>query len=396
MKYLILLADGMADYPAEELGKKTPLEIAQTPNMDILAKESQGGYLRTIPPGMGAGSDVANLSILGYDPALYYTGRGPLEAASVGVELKVGETAFRCNLITVKKGRIIDYSAGHISSEESAALIEWLNKNFHNGRFYPGVSYRNLFVTPALHGLVSTPPHDVTGGLIDEHLLQPASDPDVQRLNRMMLESEKILKKHPVNLKRKRDGRNPGNMIWLWGQGVAPSLTAFHEKNGVKGAIISAVDLIKGIGIYAGMDILDVDGATGLIDTNWKGKALKAVDALENYDLVYVHVEAIDEASHAGDVELKIKAIEAFDKYLVGEVLDTREANWRIAILPDHYTPCRLKTHTDDPVPFIVSGKGLDGDGLRSYTEKEVKEKGSLGIRDGHDFMKLFLCPGIR
>ena len=391
MKYIILLGDGMADYPLAKLGGKTPLEAARKPNIDSIAQEGAGGYLRTIPAGMGAGSDVANLSILGYDPGKYYTGRGPLEAASIGVKLKKGEVAFRCNLITEQDGRIADYSAGHISNEEGKRLIASLNKHFSLGRFYSGLSYRNLFVTESLPDVKSTPPHDVIGGSIKDHLLKPASDPRVSKLNEMMLESKTVLEDHQVNVKRKREGKNPGNMIWLWGEGVAPSLEPFHEKHGVKGAVISAVDLIKGLGMYAGMEIIDVPDATGLLNTNWEGKADYAVLALEKVDLVYLHVEAIDEASHAGDLKMKIRAIEEFDKRLVGRLMENLDFECRIALLPDHYTPIKIKTHTADPVPFVISGPGFEASGLKSYSEKEIKVKGSKRIRMGHEFMGMLL-----
>ncbi|RMF90283.1 MAG: cofactor-independent phosphoglycerate mutase [Methanobacteriota archaeon] len=391
MKYVILLGDGMADYPLDELGGKTPLEAARTPNMDAIARRGVGGLLQTIPEGMGAGSDVANLSILGYDPKRYYTGRGPLEAANIGVELKDGEVAFRCNFITVGDGKIEDYSAGHISSEESEELIKALNSRFSLGRFYAGVSYRNLFVTHMGARLLATPPHDALGRRVDEVLLKPESSPEAAQLNQIMLESRSLLEAHPVNRRRLEEGKNPANMIWLWGQGSAPSMEPFREKHGVSAAVISAVDLIKGIGRYAGMKVVDVPGATGLLDTNWEGKAEAALKALEDVDLVYVHVEAVDEASHAGDAEQKVAAIEEFDRRLVGRLLDRIDFPCRIALLPDHYTPVDMRTHSRDPVPFIISPWAEGGDGLASYSEKAIKEKGSLGVREGHLFMEVFL-----
>ena len=399
MKYIILLGDGMADYPLPELGGKTPLEAAKKPNIDALARGGFGGRLETIPEGMGAGSDVANLSILGYDPARFYTGRGPLEAASIGVELAEGDVAFRCNFITEKDGKITDYSAGHITSSETEPLIKSLNECFDLGCFYRGVSYRNLFVTDAGSELSTTPPHDVLDGRVSEHLIKPEGVSDAVLLNKMILDSKNVLENHPVNLKRVAAGKNPANMIWLWGQGRAPSIEPLHQRFGVKSAVISAVDLIKGIGIYAGMEIIEVPNATGLIDTNWEGKADAALKALETVDLVYVHVEAIDEAAHAGDMDLKIRAIEEFDRRLVGRLLDGIDFPCKIAVLPDHFTPIALKTHTSDPVPFIVSNVGADGvvgegDGLKTYSEKEVETKGSLGIRAGHEFMEMFLGEG--
>ncbi len=396
MKYIILLGDGMADYPLTELGGRTPLEAAKKPNIDALASSGFGGRLETIPEGMGAGSDVANLSILGYDPARYYTGRGPLEAASIGVKLSADEVAFRCNFITEKDGMIDDYSAGHITSSETEPLIKSLNESFDLGRFYSGVSYRNLFVTDTGAELTTTPPHDVLDGRVSEHLIKPSDDSDAARLNKMILDSKEILENHPVNRRRAAEGRNPANMIWLWGQGRAPSIKPFHRRYGIKGAVISAVDLIKGIGIYAGMEIVEVPNATGLIDTNWEGKAEAALKAFETVDLVYVHVEAIDEAAHAGDLRLKIHAIEEFDRRLIGPLLDGIDFHCKIAVLPDHFTPIALKTHTADPVPFIVStlggeGASSEGEGIKSYSEKEVTADSSLGIRPGHKFMELFL-----
>ncbi len=391
MKYIILLGDGMADYPVESLGGRTPLEAAHKPNIDSLAKKGVAGLLRTIPSGMGAGSDVANLSILGYDPKQCYTGRGPLEAASIGVRLKRGEMAFRCNLITERDGRILDYSAGHISNPEAADLVRALNRELPLGRFYPGLSYRNLFITDFIPDIETSPPHDVIGGLINEHLPRPENDEGVREINQMILGSKKILERHQVNIIRIEKGLYPANMIWLWGQGTAPQLEPFSSKYGVKAAVVSAVDIIRGIGTYAGMELADVPNATGLIDTNWEGKADHALSALDRVDLVYVHVEAIDEASHAGDAELKVRAIEEFDKRLVGRLIDKINFECRIAILPDHYTPTSIKTHTSDAVPFVITNLGGKVDGLTEYSEKEVKERGSLGTSEGHHFMDLFL-----
>jgi 2,3-bisphosphoglycerate-independent phosphoglycerate mutase len=392
MKFIILLGDGMADYPIQELGGKTPLEVAETPNMDSLARKGFGGSLRTIPAGMAAGSDVANLSILGYDPIKYYTGRGPLEAASIGVSLEKDEMAFRCNLITELDGAIVDYSGGHISTPEAEDLIATLNENSDLGTFHKGLSYRHLFVSKNIQGISSTPPHDVIGGLISDHLIKSENgSPKVEELNRMILNSKDLLEDHPINLRRKQEGKRPANMIWLWGEGIAPSIEPFHKKYGIRAAIISAVDLLKGIGIYAGLEIIEVPGASGLIDTNWEGKAEAALKTLKEVDLVYVHVEAIDEAAHSGDLDLKIKAIEAFDKRLIGSLIDKIDFECRIALLPDHFTPLRLKTHTHDPVPFIISGSDVTSGGLESYSEKEVRENGSIKNMNGHEFINFFL-----
>jgi 2,3-bisphosphoglycerate-independent phosphoglycerate mutase len=391
MKYIILLGDGMADYPLAEFGGRTPLEVARKPHIDSLAREGVGGFLKTIPNGMGAGSDVANLSILGYDPSQYYTGRGPLEAASIGVKLKPDEMAFRCNFITESEGRILDYSAGHITNAETCVLIKALNEHFSLGRFYEGVSYRNLFVTRASDEVVSKPPHDALGGEIKANLLRPKDDKSIQALNKMILDSKSFLENHPINVDRRTKGKNPANMIWLWGQGVPPSLNSFQEKYGIRGAIISAVDLIKGIGIYADMEIIEVPKATGLIDTNWEGKAEHTLRALQGCDLVYLHVEAIDEASHAGDAKSKVEALEKFDELLVGRLIENIDFECRIAVLPDHYTPIRIRTHTSDPVPYVISSPKGEWDGLKKYSEKEIKEKGSLGTMAGHEFMDIFL-----
>lgn len=387
MKYVILLGDGMADYQLPELQGRTPLDVAHKPNMDELARKGVGGLLRTVPTGMGAGSDVANISILGYDPRKYYTGRGPLEAASIGVDLKSGEIAFRCNLITVKDGYIDDYSAGHISNREAEELIKHLNHEFDLGRYYPGVSYRNLFVTGSVD-VETTPPHDVLGQRVDDHLPRnDDEDPQAELLRRMILDSRKVLEDHPVNRARLKKGLKPANMIWLWGQGGRPSMESFQDKMGLKGAVISAVDLIKGIGILAGLEIIEVPDVTGLLNTNWKGKAEHALNALETVDFVYVHVEAIDEASHSGNVEEKIKAIESFDQKLIGPLLDGIEYPCRIALLPDHYTPIPVRTHTSEPVPYVISG-GSGSDGFKGYSEKEIEKKGSCGLMDGHELLK--------
>jgi 2,3-bisphosphoglycerate-independent phosphoglycerate mutase len=306
MKYLVVVGDGMADYPIKELGGKTPLQVANTPNMDEVAARGVSGTLKTIPEEMGAGSDVANLSILGYDPRKYYTGRGPLEAASIGVKMGSKDIAFRCNLITEKDGKLADYCADHISTEEAKKLIDTLNESYSEiGEFYAGVSYRHLFLLrEADEDLICTPPHDVIGGTISDHLIKPRDNPIAEKLNDMILDSKNILSKHPINIEREEKGKNPANMIWLWGQGKRPQMETLFQKYGVKGAIVSAVDLIKGIGVYAGMSVINVPGATGYYDTNYEGKADYALKALEDHDYVYVHVEAIDEAAHAGDLEI--------------------------------------------------------------------------------------------
>jgi len=397
MKYLVIVGDGMADCPLEELQGKTPLQVAHKPNMDEIAAKGRCGLLMTIPKGMEAGSDIANLSILGYDPRKYYTGRGPLEAASIGVELGKNDLAFRCNLITDEGERIKDYCADHITTEEARKLIKEVGTAFAGvGEFYPGISYRHLFVlrnsTVELH---CTPPHDALGRKIPRYLIKPKSDTTVKKLNQMILDSKKALAEHEVNLKRIEAGKNPANMIWLWGQGKRPKMEPLKKKYGVSGAVISAVDLLKGIGVYAGMEVINVPGATGYYDTNYEGKAKYALKALEKKDYVYVHVESIDEASHAGDVEMKIKTIEDFDRRLVGKLLNGLEGEYKIAVLPDHFTPIKVMTHTKEPVPFAIYSPMDKSDDVKKFDEASARE-GSLGLIEGEEFMKLLLQSNNR
>ena len=389
MKYIVVIGDGMADYPLEELGNRTPLQVAHKPNMDEIAARGKNGLLTTIPQGMNAGSDIANLSILGYDPKKCYTGRGPLEAASIGVELGPSDVAFRCNLITEKDGHISDYCAGHISTEEARELIEALDNSFDVGKFYPGVSYRHLFILENGGNVICTPPHDVMGERIKKHIIKPSHNPVAKKLNGMILESKDVLEDHPVNKKRVREGKNPANMVWLWGQGRKPDMVPLKEKYGIDGAVISAVDLIKGIGACAGLKVIDVPGAPGYYDTDYKGKAEHALEALETFDYVYVHVESIDEASHAGDLEMKIKTIEEFDEKVLGTLLDSG-GEFTIAVLPDHFTPISTKTHAKDPVPFAVcSPNESRGDSIK-FDEFSAKN-GSAGLLEGEEFMRVLL-----
>ncbi len=391
MKYVVVIGDGMADYPLEELKGKTPLQAAHKPNMDEIAARGKCGLLRTIPRGMEAGSDIANLSILSYDPKKYYTGRGPLEAASIGVELGDTDLAFRCNLITEENEKIKDYCADHVTTEEARILIEELKKTFKTGEFYSGVSYRHLFVLRnSTAKFECTPPHDALGGKILHHLIKSKSE-TAKKLNQMMLDSKKILSGHPVNLKRMKEGKNPANMVWLWGQGKRPKMEPLRKKYGISGAIVSAVDLLKGIGVYAGMEVVNVPGATGYYDTNYEGKAEYALRALEKKDFVYVHVESIDEASHAGDIEMKIKTIEDFDKRLVGKLLDGLEGEYKIAVLPDHLTPIKVKTHTKEPVPFAIYSPMDKTGNVKKFDEASAK-KGSFGLIEGEEFMELLLA----
>ncbi|GBD38392.1 hypothetical protein HRbin37_00641 [bacterium HR37] len=360
MKVVILQADGMPDHPIARLGNKTPLEVAKTPNMDYLAKRSILGMVKTIPDGLPPGSDVGNLSVLGYDPRIYYTGRSPLEAASIGVELGEHDVTFRCNLVTLKNvnGKYVmeDYSAGHITTEEARQIILDIKKELEDDdiRFFPGVSYRHLMVWySGTDNIKTTPPHDISGKEISKYLPEGEG---AKRLVSIMNKSRELLINHPVNLKRIKEGKSPATSIWLWGQGKAPNMPKFRELYGIEGAVISAVDLVKGIGIYAGLRVINVPGATGYIDTNYEGKVNYAIDALEEVDLVMIHIEATDETGHEGKVELKIKAIEDFDSRVVGPVLDKlkRFGNYRVLLLSDHPTPVEIRTHVNEPVPFAI------------------------------------------
>ncbi|MFN4133694.1 MAG: cofactor-independent phosphoglycerate mutase [Candidatus Hadarchaeales archaeon] len=350
------------------------------------AKEGKMGLLKTVPEGMPPDSSVANLSILGYDPVKYYTGRGPLEAGAMGIELGERDIAFRCNLVTVKDGILSDYSSGHITTEEAAPLLEEMRK-LGVGEYFLGKSYRHVFVLRNSDIVAGcSPPHDIVGEPISKHMIKNGEVGE--KLNRLMLKSLEILPHHPVNLKRIAGGKNPGNMIWLWSPGKKPRLEAFHEKFGLRGVLISAVPLIKGIGVYARMELVDVPGATGYYDTNYEGKADYAVKSLEKNDFVFIHVEAPDEAGHEGDPERKIKTIEEMDKRLIGRILD-RTSAIKIAVLPDHPTPVDVRLHMRDPVPFVIWRRGMKGDGLK-FCEASGRV-GSLGFHEGEQFMKKFL-----
>lgn len=395
MKYMVVIGDGMADYPLEDLNNKTPLQTAYTPNMDYIASKGVNGLLKTIPEGMDPGSDVANLSIMGYDPGKYYTGRGPLEAASIGADLADDEVAFRCNFINQQEGLLADFNADHITTEESSELIEALNQAFYRyGKFYLGTSYRNLFVCKNHDKSIiqSTPPHDVVGEPIKDHLIKPKEAESAQLINKIMEKSSDILADHPVNRKRVREGKKPANMIWLWGQGAKPSMNKFSDEYGIRGATITGVDLIKGIGVYLGLTNIHVPGATGYYDTDYCGKAKYALEALENHDLVFIHIEAPDEAGHAGDIAEKIRAIERIDKRILGKLLDDLPdyGDYSLSVLPDHPTPISIQTHTPDPVPYAMySSKGV-GDDVEFYDEKSA-EKGSQGLREGYKFLRNLL-----
>jgi len=394
-KYVVLLGDGMADEPLEELGGRTPLEVASTPHMDKMAQEGICGWVRTVPPGLPPGSDVANLSVLGFDPATYYTGRAPLEAASMGVEMGPDDVAYRCNLVTVRDGIMEDYSAGHISSEEAAQLIEALRGALGDGEFsfYPGVSYRHLLLWKGgVNGLETTPPHDISGRPIREYL--PKGE-GAERLLALMERSREVLAAHPVNKRRIEEGKNPATMIWLWGQGRRPTLPAFRDVYGLRGAVISAVDLMRGLAVLLGMEPIEVPGATGYLDTNYEGKARAALDFLqEGGDLVYLHIEAPDEAGHQGDVKAKIRAIEDIDSRVLPLLLEaaySSEEPFNILLLSDHPTPITIKTHTADPVPFVIWRSHQEWAGEEGYNERALGHLRAYTLAQGHRLMALFL-----
>ena len=397
MKYIVLVGDGMADHPLNELGHKTPLEAAKVPNMDFIANNGRSGLVHTIPQGFAPASDVANLSIIGYDPVKYYSGRGPLEAANMGIRLGPDDIAFRCNLVTIDRERMADYSAGHITSEEAATLIKFIDRKLGSDKlkFYPGVSYRHLMIIrdgslkEALRAVECVPPHDITGMEIKNYL--PKGE-GAEFLIKIMEESRAILPDHEVNHVRIDLKENPADMIWLWGQGVETNMPKFREKFGVDGSVISAVDLIKGIGRSIGLNVINVPGATGYYDTDYQGKAKYAIDSLKNRDFVFVHVEAPDEAGHNADLRAKIAAIENFDRFIVGAILDKfrKQKDFRIMVLPDHNTPISLRTHTAEPVPFAVFGKGIEPNNAAEYSEAAAKATG-LVFGQGHELMEYFM-----
>ena len=404
MKYVIIVGDGMADYPVQSLGGKTPLMVAKTPHMDFMAGQGEIGLVRTIPKGFNPGSEIANLSIFGYDPVRYYTGRGPLEAASLGVKLSDHDLAFRCNLVTLKfQGNQIvmeDFSAGHIKDEEAREVILDLNKEMGTKeiQFFPGVSYRHLMVLKNgaakflnLEKLELTPPHDIIGKEITVFLPQ-SNDPILA----LMTRSQQLLKHHPVNIVRKGKGLLPANSIWLWGQGRSPRMVTLKERFGMDGFVISAVHLIKGIGILAGLEVLEVPGITGYFDTNYDGKARYALEGLKEKDFVYVHVEAPDEAGHMGDLQLKIGAIEAFDQKIVGPILKGIKdfKRYKILILPDHPTPLSVRTHTADPVPYaIYSNEEEDKTGQGKTFDEVSASLSGITIERGFELIERFLNP---
>ncbi|MDI6853897.1 MAG: cofactor-independent phosphoglycerate mutase [Deltaproteobacteria bacterium] len=399
MKYIILIGDGMGDYPIPELGGKTPLEAADTPHMDKLARRGELGLARTIPPGMEPGSDIANLAIMGYDPAKYHTGRAPLEAAALGVALAPNEVAFRCNLVTIRAEQsglyMEDYAAGHISSEDARELIKALEAELGaDGRhFYPGVSYRHLLVwDQGDAGWKTYPPHDLTGqevGRLFQHE-GPAAP-----LWDLIKASWRVLQTNDLNMWRRMEGKKPANSIWLWGQGKAPQLPTLKERFGLSGAVISAVDLIRGIGLYAGLTPIKVPGATGYLDTNYEGKVNAALEALKDKDFVFIHVEAPDEAGHKGELQLKLQAIEDFDRRVVGPLLEGLNGlgDHRVLVMCDHLTPISVKTHTPEPVPFVLYDSRMQGDCDRQYSEAAAQSSGLI-LEQGADLLPRLLQVG--
>ena len=400
MKYIVILGDGMADYPQKALNGKTPLEVANKPTIDALAKKGMVGLCKTIPEGMKPGSDVANLSVLGYNPHDCYTGRSPLEAASIGIALKDTDVTARANLVTLsnedgyQNKRMIDYSAGEISTAEAKQLIEYLAEHLNNDKykFYAGISYRHCLVID--NGVIAgdlTPPHDITGKPIKDYL--PTSSQGKEYLA-LMEKSYQLLKDHPINIERVKQGKNPANSLWFWGEGTKPQLENFEQRYGVKGGMISAVDLLKGIAKLTGLRGIEVEGATGNYDTNFTGKANACLDGLNSgLDYVYIHMEAPDECGHHGDTEHKVWSIEQIDKQVVKpivEQLESKGEHFRMLICPDHPTPLCLMTHVSDPIPFIIYDNKLSQSGALSYTEKDAKSTGVF-LSSGVELMQTFL-----
>ena len=400
MKHIIILGDGMADERIAKLNNKTPLEAANKPYIDLIAKKGCTGLFHTVPEGFKPGSEIANMCVLGYDVRTEFEGRGSLEAASIGVSIMPGEMAMRCNLICVQDGKIKNHSAGHISNEEAKELIEFLQAELGNDifTFHNGISYRHLLIMKGGNKQITcTPPHDVPGAEVNSVLVKAdvaEAEETARLLNELTLKSQELLENHPVNLKRKAEGKDPANSIWVWSPGYKPSMKTLKEKFGISsGAVISAVDLIKGIGVYAGLESIEVEGATGLYNTNYEGKAEAAIEALKKNDFVFLHIEASDEAGHEGDVDLKVKTIEYLDSRIVKPIYE-EVSKWdepvSIAILPDHPTPCAIKTHTASAIPFIIYNPEAEADKVEVYNEFSVKE-GSYGILNEDEFIKSFL-----
>lgn len=402
MKYIIILGDGMAEERIPSLGDRSPMQVANTPYMDLLALKGRSGMLATVPEGFAPGSEIANMSLLGYDVRTDFEGRGSLEAASIGVAIETGEMAMRCNLICVKDGLVKNHSAGHISNEEAAELIHFLQAELGNDvfKFHVGISYRHLLVVKGGNKKIDcTPPHDVPGTPFKDVLVRALvkeAEATAEALNQLILKSQELLANHPVNLKRIAAGKDPANSIWPWSPGYKPSMkTLMEQYPTVKtGSVISAVDLIKGIGIYAGLESIEVEGATGLYTTNYEGKATAALEELRKKNFVFLHLEASDEAGHEGDVALKIKTIEYLDSRIVGPIYEevkTWDEPVTIAILPDHPTYCRTKTHVNEPVPFLIYRPGVEPDGVQVYDEFAAR-KGVYGLLKDDEFIQAVLA----
>jgi 2,3-bisphosphoglycerate-independent phosphoglycerate mutase len=399
MKFLLIVGDGMADYPIAELGNKTPLQVARKPNIDSVAAKGRSGLIKNVPDDMNPGSETAILSLLGYDPHIYCTGRGPLEAPARGIKLGENDAAFRCNLISVEDGRLVDYSAGHITTPEAEQLLAAVKKILEKPgkiEFYSGLDYRHFLILRNVSNsqkILCTPPHDAIGAKVFD-VLPKANSKELSRtaklLAEMILQSKRILESHPVNVARVKAGKRPGNMIWPWGGGPKPAMPSFKSKYGLTAAVISAVDLVKGIGAHAGMDVINVPGATGLANTNYEGKADAALKALETHDFVFVHVEAPDEAGHVGDYKLKVKTIEDLDRRVLGRILAGLKEPCTIAVLPDHPTPVKVGTHTRDLVPFAIFNSDSSGDGVASFDEFSA-QKGSFGLETEKSLVSLLL-----
>ena len=396
MKYVVVLGDGMADEPIESLGGKTPLAYAETPNLDKLSKKSKIGMVHTIPDGMNPGSDTANLSVIGYDPKIYYSGRSPLEALSIGVPMKDTDVALRCNIVTISEEdvpfaekTIIDHSSSEISTEDCAVLLKAVMEELANEefQFYVGTSYRHCLIWDKGEVISLTPPHDVLGQVIGQYL------PKEEVFRKMMERSHEILVNHPLNIERKKQGLNPANCCWFWGAGTKPALTSFEEKTGKKGMMVSAVDLLKGIAVGAGMGVVEVEGANVGLHTNYEGKVDAAVKALteDGYDFVYIHVEAPDEMGHQGSVERKVQAINYLDTRVIGPVaeqLKDKGVDFRMLVLPDHPTPIRVRTHTSDNVPYMLYDSTDEKENTWNYNEKEAAESGNL-VAQGHTLIDI-------
>lgn len=391
-KYVIIVPDGAADEPMEEFGGKTALQAAQTPNMDKISAEGRIGLVRTVPPGIEPGSDVAQMSLLGYNPLTFYTGRAPIEAVARNINLSPNDCVFRCNLVTICDGKMEDHSAGHISTEEATKLINDLNEQLggEGFRFYPGVSYRHLLVFKDADFDVKTyPPHDYIGTAV-EKILPRGKGAEI--LIELIVRSQQLFVNHDINKIRKDLGENQVSSIWLWGQGKRARMESFKKRFGLAGAAITAVDLVKGLAMLIGFDLINVPGATGFIDTNYQGKASAAIEALEKYDVVFIHIEAPDEASHSGNVEMKKKAIEQIDRYIVGPVLKALQGyeKWRILVLPDHPTPLASRAHSAEPVPFAMAGTDVSSVLRTAFSEADAAKSG-IRIENGFELMEYFL-----